>query len=55
MAGKSISFYFDELGKKEMKLKLNNDLLIERQGSSQHSSLNFYFNDIHEEIKNIVS
>jgi hypothetical protein len=50
----TMSFYFDELGHKEMELKLKNNLLIERQESRQHPSLTFGFNEMYEEIKDAV-
>ena len=40
---KSISFYFDELGYKEMKLVLKNSVVVEKHGNSQHPSLNLGF------------
>lgn len=48
---KSISFYFDELGHKEMKLVLKNSIVVEKHENSQHPSLDFGFIQVYEEVK----
>lgn len=47
----SISFYFDELGHKEMKLVLKNSIVVEKHENSQHPSLDFGFIQVYEEVK----